>query len=62
MLEEGMDFYETPLEMWLSHSLHMVHKRGGKAIALSQYEEEERQSIDELMEKIDKVNNDKPWQ
>ncbi len=40
----------------------MIHKRGGKPTPLALYQEEEKRSVDELMQKIEKINNDKPWQ
>lgn len=62
MLEEGMHFYETPILIWLSYSINLIHKRGGKVMSLALYQQEEKQSVEELMQKIDKINNDKPWQ
>ena len=57
-----MHFYETPIHIWLSYSLNMILKRDGKPTPLALYQLEEKQSVDELMLKIDKINNDKPWQ
>lgn len=62
MLEEGMHFYETPISIWLSYCLNLIHKRGGKPMSLALYQKEEKQSVEDLMQKIDKINNDKPWQ
>ena len=62
MVEEGMDFYYTPLEAWLSKTLLNVHKRGGKAILLSQYENEKEASANDLMNRLEELNKKKPWQ
>lgn len=62
MVAEGMDFYFTPLEAWLSHSLLKIHNRGGKAVLLSQYEAEKEKNADDLMARLDKINNTQPWQ
>jgi hypothetical protein len=40
----------------------MIHKRGGKPMSLALYQEDEKQSVDSLMQKLDKINNDNPWQ
>ena len=62
MVDEGMDFYFTPLEAWMSATLLKVHKRGGKAVLLSQYEAEKERNADDLMARLDKINNTQPWQ
>lgn len=62
MVEEGMDFYFTPLEAWLSKTLLKIHKRGGKAVLLSQYEDMKEKSTDDLMARLEEINKKKPWQ
>lgn len=61
MEAEGLEFYETPISVWLSHSLRIVQQRGGKVISLIQYQEEEKKSVDELMKKVDLLNNHNTW-
>lgn len=46
----------------MSSTLLKVHKRGGKAVLLSQYEVEKEKNADDLMARLDKINNTQPWQ
>lgn len=46
----------------MSSTLLKVHKRGGKAVLLSQYEAEKEKNADDLMARLDKINNTQPWQ
>lgn len=61
MVEEGMDFYYTPLEAWLSHSLLKVHKRGGKVVSLLQHEWEKKNTADELADRLEQLNQGNDW-
>lgn len=61
MVAEGMDYYETPLQAWMSHSLNMLHKAGGKPILLSEHMKNQEQSVQDLMERLDSINSE-PWE
>lgn len=61
MLAEGYDFYETPLQSWLSHTLYQVHQRGGKAILWTEYQKEKEESTNNLLKRLDRINKEE-WQ
>ena len=58
MAEEGYNFYYTPINTWLSHSLRKIHKQGGKAILLTEYIRNKEQSANDIINRLEKVNND----
>lgn len=61
MVAEGMDYYETPLQTWMSHSLNLLHKAGCKPILLSEYQKTHEKSVQDLMERLDSINGE-PWE
>lgn len=61
MLAEGYDFYETPFQSWLSHTLNLVHKRGGKPVLWTEYQKEKEESTNDLLKKLESLNKE-AWQ
>lgn len=57
MVGEGMEFYNTPLETWLSHTLHKVYKRGGHPIPLREYQQSKEQCEEDLIQKLEEWSN-----
>lgn len=62
MAEEGMDFYYTPLSAWLSHTLHRIHKNGGKPVLLAQHEAQKEKTTNDLITRLENLNSTGEWQ
>lgn len=46
----------------MSHGLNEIHKSGGKAILLTEYEEKKEDSVNELLEKVENSNWCNNWE
>ena len=53
MVEEGYSFYYSPVETWLSHTMHKIIKRGGHPVPLNEYQKSTQECEDSLIEKLD---------
>lgn len=56
MAEKGLDLYKTPFAYWISYSLLMIQKRGGKPYNLAQYKAERQEDINALSDKLKSYN------
>lgn len=61
MVAEGYNYWETPIENWLNYNLRKIILQGGKPQLLTEYEKERKQNADELVEKMEKLNNSESW-
>lgn len=61
MVAEGFSYWETPIENWLNYNLRKIILQGGKPQLLTEYEKEKQQNADELVEKMEKLNNSESW-
>jgi hypothetical protein len=61
MVEEGYSYHETPIEIWLSHTLQKIHKMGGKVKLLTEYYKEKESTSEELINRLDEYNKGVTW-
>lgn len=61
MDKEGFDFYFTPISCWLSHCLFKIHNNGGSPIPLVIYEKEKETTTNNLIDRLEEINNNKEW-
>ena len=62
MVAEGYNYWETPLENWLSYTLNLIYKKGGKPQLLTEYQKEKEQNANELLQTLENLNKTETWQ
>ena len=61
MVAEGYDFYNTPLESWLSFCMNKITKNGYKLIPLSEHLKERQENTNDLIDRLEEINSNKEW-
>lgn len=56
-MEKGLEWYDTPIDIWFSVSLLEVQRKGGNIVSLKEYNEQKNTCEDELMKRLDEYQN-----